>query len=71
MILIALLINYWKHFSLFKIIILLMEAIILGSRSINQDKFFQKDQEEKFKKHREIIGLITNVKQTQAKEWEK
>jgi hypothetical protein len=48
-----------------------MEAIILASRSINQDKFFQKDQEEKFKKHRETIGLITNVKQVQAKEWEK
>jgi len=36
-----------------------MEAIILGSRSINQDKFYQKDQDEKYKKHRQTLGSIT------------
>jgi len=40
----------------------IMEAIILGSRSINQDKLFQKDQEEKYKKHRLTLGSISKEK---------
>ena len=48
-----------------------MEAIILGSRSINQDKFFQKGQQDKYKKHRETLGSITKEKQRIVKEWER
>ena len=36
-----------------------MEAIILGSRSVVQDKFFQKDQTEKYKKHQDTVKNIT------------
>jgi hypothetical protein len=39
-----------------------MEAIILGSRSIVQDKFFQKEQEEKYKKHQDTVKLISQEK---------
>jgi len=46
-----------------------MEAIILGSRSINQDKLFQKDQDEKYKKHRLTLGSISKEKQTVVKDW--
>lgn len=48
-----------------------MEAIILGSRSINQDKLFQKEQQEKYKKHQHTLGSIINEKQSIVKEWEK
>ena len=35
-----------------------MEAIILGSRSVVQDKFYQKDQSDKYKKHQQTITHI-------------
>lgn len=53
------------------IIILLMEAIILGSRSGVQDKFFQKDLDEKYKKHQDTIKTISKEKLLQFKGWEK
>ena len=39
-----------------------MEAITLGCRSIVQDKFFEKDQEEKYKKHKNTVGQINKEK---------
>ena len=39
-----------------------MEAIILGSRSIVQDNFFQTEHEEKYKKHKDTVKLISQEK---------
>ena len=32
-----------------------MEAITLGCRSVVQDKFFEKNQDDKFKKHQKTV----------------
>lgn len=48
-----------------------MEAIMLGSRSIMQDRFFQKEQEEKYRKHQESIKLISRERQPSVRGWEK
>jgi putative methionine-R-sulfoxide reductase with GAF domain len=39
-----------------------MEAIIISSRSINQDKFFQKEAKDKYSKHKKQIELIVKEK---------
>lgn len=38
----------------------IMEAVIIGSRAINQDVFFQKEQDSKYSKHMNSIRTITN-----------
>ena len=48
-----------------------MEAIIVASRSINQDKFFQKERDDKFKRHKETISLISKDRHFPLKDWEK
>jgi hypothetical protein len=45
------------------IIILLMEALILSSRSITQDVCFQKEQKEKYRRHVDQIGVISRERQ--------
>lgn len=48
-----------------------MEAITLGSRSIIQDKFFHKDQDEKYKKHQQTVTTINKEKLQSLKAYEK
>lgn len=48
-----------------------MEAIMLGSRSVLQDRFFQKDQDDKYRRHQDNIKTISKEKIGQLKEWER
>ena len=48
-----------------------MEAITLGSRSIVQDKFFHKEQDEKYKKHQMTVSSINKEKLQSLKTYEK
>lgn len=48
-----------------------MEAITLSSRSIIQDKFFFKDQDEKYKKHQQTVSSINKEKLQSLKGYEK
>lgn len=41
-----------------------MEALIIASRSVIQDKFFQKDQEHKYEKHLNQVTHIQKKPQT-------
>lgn len=48
-----------------------MEAIILGSRSVVQDRFFQKDQDERYRRHQDNVRTISKEKNGQLREWGK
>ena len=47
-----------------------MEAVIIGSRSINQDLFREKERESKYKKHIDSISTITNQNLRWGQGWE-
>ena len=46
-----------------------MEAVILKSRAISQDPFFQKEQEGKYQKHMRSIRTITSEKLKNLEGW--
>ena len=48
-----------------------MEAIMLGSRSVVQDQFFEKDQTDRLKKHTDSVKLIGREKLQSLKGYEK
>ena len=48
----------------------IMEAVIIGSRSINQDLFREKERETKYKKHIDSISTITNQNLRWGQGWE-
>ena len=46
-----------------------MEAVILKSRAISQDPFFQKEQDSKYQKHVRSIRNITSEKMKNLEGW--
>lgn len=48
-----------------------MEALKLSSRAVVQDRFFQKDQEEKYRRHQASMKTIYGERNGQLQEWQK